>query len=693
MAERPELSREEIFDHIERELLASKGERRIFPFRTKSNYLMAFFINAVLIFLVLVGGLVVYVRFRATEYSLIGRPENIRGLEEALYQELQKKIGQELAQKEAELASTKARLEELEKRMGSYREELQKSLAADLEKKQKELEQRLRQSLAEASTSERKRLLAQYEEERKKLSETLQQEYAKKEKEYQEQLLREQHELLARSSNQQAALETVRRELSSVQTEYETKLRALQQTNQQTIGLLRSQLAIREREEAFRTQVDAEFSAAMRLIREGKYEEAQKRLTNIVQFYLQKPKDIEVSQTKYTLDTLFVEALQEYIRLKQGAVVQEVSSVSLARFKTLSEALQRGVYDKNTNQLMTELKTLAREVPEVFAFYSQYQDFLGRVQTEQVQQELRQAEGLYALKDYKAAMMAYIAIARRYPLSSRQQEVFQRISEAMNRWQQEILSREKTNQLILTNYVFVTNQSVFGQGEVKMITNLVTNDVRIGKKGDEGEASKLFTNALEKYKKNPSEALPDFVAVIEKYPLTSYVPLALQYIQHTYTSQSSGKSLEELTQKQEQQAKTLYTEAEEARQRGENQKALQLYQQVILRCPLSSYVDKSLEHLDTLYYRLFAGTKRVTEIEPLVKARIMMIEGDLLTLSLVKGESLSLGQQVKIYRRKNTTEVEEMGTAEIIRANQLVVQAKVKGVLDTLRVGDLVVGE
>lgn len=700
MAERPELSREEIFAHIEKELLASQTGKSHFPLRTKSNYLMVLLINMVLLLLVVGGGLGVYLRFRAAEYNLVGKPESIRGLEEALYQELQKKIGKELAEKEAELASTKARLEELQKKMSSYREELQKNLAADLEKRRRELEERLQKSLEEASASERKRLLAQYEEEKKKLSEIVQQEYAQKEKAYQEQLLREQQELLSRASNQQVALETAKRELSSMQSEYEARLRALQQTNQQTINLLRAQLAGREREEAFRTQVEAVFSTAMRLIREGRYDEAQSRLAQIGQLYAQKPKDIEISPSKQALDSFFVEALQDYIRLKQGGIVQEVSSVSLAKLKTLSESLQKGVYDRNTNQLMEEVRALAREVPEVFAFYSQYQDFLGRVQTTQLQEELRRADSLYALKDYKAALVAYMALAKRYPLTTRREEVFQRMAEAMNQWQQVVAVRvvtnantaASTNQVFVTNTVVITNVPVVSQNG-RVVTNVITNEVRIVLKGDELEAGRLFTNALEVYKKNPAEALSGFVSVIEKQPLTSYVPLALEYIQKIYASKSTGQNIEELQKKQEEEAKLLFVQAEEAQKQGDYTKALQLYQRLILRCPLSSYVDKSLESLDRVYYRLLAGRKKMAEIEAMVKGRVMLVEGDILTLSVTKGESLVAGQQVKIYRRVNTTEVEEIGKGEVIRANQMIIQAKIREAFDTVRPGDLVVGE
>lgn len=701
MANNPELSREEIFAYIEKELLTSRKVRENFPFRTKSNYLMAFLINGALLFFVLLGGVGVYLGFRAAEYQLVGKPESILGLEEALYQELQKKIAQELAQKEAELASTKARLEDLQAQMTSYREEAQKRFALELEKRQKELENRFRQSLQDASVSERQRLLAMYEQEKKKLADELQQEYAKREKEYQENLFREQQELTKRLSNQQITIETARKELSTMQTEYEVRLRALQQTNQQTISLLRSQLALREREDAFRLQVEAEFSAAMRFIREGKYDEAQRRLSQISEIYSKKPRDLEVSTTKQTLDIFFVEALQEYIRLKQGGIAQEIPSVSLAKLRTLSDALQKGTYDNNTNQLSTELKALAREIPEVFAFYSQYQDFLSRVQTEALQRELRQADSLYALKDYKAALLAYTAIAKRYPLSARREDVFQKMTEAITHWQQTValritnvsLSPVVTNQVIITNYAVVTNQSFRLSDGEKVVTNVITNEVRVLLKGDEREAAKLFTNALEIYKKNPKEALSHFVSVIEKQPMTSYLPLALRYIQQIYESTSSLRNEEQWKQQQEEQAKILYLQAEEMQQKGEYTQALQLYQQVILRYPLSSYIDKSLENLDKLYYRLLAGTKKAVEIEPYIKARVMFVEGEMLTLSLLKGQSLFSGQRVKLYRRRNNQEVEEIGKAEITRANQLIIQAKIQQTFSPVRPGDLVVGE
>ncbi|MFN4217117.1 MAG: tetratricopeptide repeat protein, partial [Brevinematales bacterium] len=696
----PELSREEIFAHIEKELLVSQRGKSSFPLRTKSNYLMVLLIDMVLLLLVLGGGIGVYLRFRAAEYNLVGKPESIRGLEEALYQELQKKIGKELTEKEAELASTKARLEELQKRMSSYREELQKNLAADLEKRRKELEDRLQKSLEEASASERKRLLAQYEEEKKKLFAMVQQEYAQKEKTYQEQLLREQQELLARASNQQSALETAKRELSSMQSEYEARLRAFQQTNQQTISLLRAQLAGREREEAFRTQVEAVFSTAMRLVREGKYDEARSRLAQIGQLYAQKPADIEISPSKQALDSFFVEALMDYIRLKEGGIVQEISSVSLAKLKTISESLQKGVYDKNTNQFMEEVRILAREVPEVFAFYTQYQDFLARVQTTQIQEELRRADSLYALKDYKAALVAYMALARRYSLTTRREEIFQRMAEAMNQWQQMVAMRVVTNAnpVVFTNQIFVTNTVVMTNVPLvsqngRVVTNWITNEGRVAFQGNEVEAGRLFTNALEVYKKNPSEALSGFVSVIEKHPLTSYVPLALDYIQKIYASKSTGENREELQKKQEEEAKLLFSQAEQAQKQGDYTRALQLYQRLILRCPLSSYVDRSLESLDKVYYRLLASRKKMTEIESTIKGRVMLVEGDILTLSVIKGDSFVVGQQLKIYRRVDITEVEEIARVEVFRANQMIIQAKIQDVFDTVRPGDLVVGE
>ncbi len=697
MENRAELSKEEIFQHIEKELLSSSTKKSLqLPHRTKGNYTVAMLINFVLLFLVLVGGLLVYLRFRATEYNLVGKPESIRGLEEALYQELQKKIAQELATKEAELASTRARLDELEKKMSSYREELQKTLASDLEKRKRELEERYQQSLQQASAAERQKLLAQLEEEKKRLAETVSQEYARKEEEYRKAMLEEQKKLLEQSSNQQQALEVARKELTTLQSDYEARLQALQQTNQQTIHLLRAQLEGRQREEAFRSQIDAEFSVAMRLIREGKYEEAEARLRQVSNLYSAKPKDIQVSSIKQSLDVFFVEALQDYIRLKQGVVVAETPSVSLTRLKTLSEALQRGAYDRNPSQLDAELKTLAREMPEVFAFYSQYQDYLGRTQTAQLQRELREADNLYALKDYKAALLAYTALARKYPLSTQRQEIFKRISDSINQWQQTASARMVTNTVTNVVTVLQTNM-VRGVSSTRVvtntITNVMTNEVKMVLKGDEIIAGRLFTNALNIYKTNTVASLSSFVDVIEKQPLTSYVPLALEYIQRIYESQISQTSYESLKKKQEEEAASLYSRAESARSRADYQTALQLYQQVILRTPLSSYVDKSLENLDRVYYQLLVAKKKTAEIEPFLKGRVMVVEGDVLTLSLAQNQQLQQGQVVKIYRRISDTEVEEVAKALITRASQWIVQAKVQTGVGKVQVADLVVGE
>ncbi|URA10281.1 hypothetical protein [Thermospira aquatica] len=699
MENRSELSREEIFEHIEKELLSSSETKKslTLPHRTKGNYTMAMLINLSLLFLVMVGGLLVYLRFRATEYNLVGKPESIKGLEEALYQELQKKIAQELATKEAELASTRARLDELEKKMSSYREELQKTLASDLEKRKRELEERYQQSFQQASAAERKKLLEQLEEEKRRLSETVSQEYARKEEEYRKTLLEEQKKLLAQSSNQQQALETARRELTTLQSDYEARLQALQQTNQQTINLLRAQLEGRQREEAFRSQIDAEFSVAMRLIREGKYEEAQIRLRQVSNLYSTKPKDIQVSSVKQALDTFFVEALQDYIRLKQGAVMPETPSVSLTRLKTLSEALQRGTYDKNPTQLEAELKSLAREMPEVFVFYSQYQDYLGRTQTAQLQRELREADNLYALKDYKAALLAYTALARKYPLSTQREKVFKRISESINSWQQTTMGRTVTNTVTNVVTVLQTNRAgdipALSKVVTNILTNVITNEVKVVLKGDEITAGKLFTNALTIYQTNPLASLPSFVAVIEKQPLTSYVTLSLEYIQKIYETKTSSTSYDSLKKKQEEEAASLYTRAESAKAKADYQTALQLYQQLILRAPLSSYVDKSLENLDKMYYQLLVARKKTTEIEPFVKGRVMVVEGDVLTLSLAQDQRLQTGEVVKIYRRISDTEVEEVAKALITRVSQWIVQAKVQRGSGKVQVADLVVGE
>lgn len=673
MGGQKDISREEIFEHIERELL-SNGQHisESVPYRVKNNYLMALFINALLLFLVLVGGLFVYLRFQASEYELVGKPESIRGLEEALYQELQKKIQQELVQKEAELASTKARLEEIQQKMTSYREELQKSFASELEKRRKELEQKLQEELKNASASERKQLLAQYEEERKRIEQTLQQELAKREEEYKKSLLEEQKRLLAVSSNQQAELQATKKQLSSVQSEYEERIRALQQTNQQALNLLRSELESKQRQELFRAQIEAEFIRAMQLIREGRYDEAQARLVQVSNLSAARPKDIDFSASQQLLDNLFVAVLQDYIQLKQKGIVQEVSPVSLKRLKTLADALQKGAYDKNTNQLKAEMEALARDLPEVFAFYSQYQDFLGRVQAEQIQKELKQADAFYAMKNYKAALVAYIALVKRYPLSKERDTVLNRLSQALSDWE------------AVKSQVVVSNQVV-------IYTNTVTNQ---GVKGaNEEEAKRLFDTAVTLSKSEPQKALSAFVEVIEKQPASSYVKPSLEYIQRIYEKQFSQRGIEELQKQQETEAQSLYLQASSAYDAGNYQNAIALYQKLILSAPLSSYVDKSIEALDKAYYRLLVSRKKIADLEKSIVARVMTVEGDVLTLSLTGSRDLVMGQMVRIYHKVNTTEMEEVARASVTRVNQLIVQAKLTQSVDKVKIGDVVVGE
>jgi hypothetical protein len=92
MPDNKELNQRDVFSYIDHQMRKSEGGVEVgITQRTHSNFRFAFFMDLIAVFIAFAGFYAVYNIFQEKAYNLVGAEGSIRGLEDVLYQELQKK--------------------------------------------------------------------------------------------------------------------------------------------------------------------------------------------------------------------------------------------------------------------------------------------------------------------------------------------------------------------------------------------------------------------------------------------------------------------------------------------------------------------------------------------------------------------------------------------------------------------------
>jgi outer membrane protein assembly factor BamD (BamD/ComL family) len=313
-----ELRQEDVFSFIDKELKTSKeSQTAVFTQKTKKNFSTVVLINLIALIIASAGFYAVYNIFKAGEYKLIGTEGSIKGLDDVLYKELQKKASADLVKKQQELEDTKSKLTALNSQMDSFKKDQQKLLKDQYDKFQAAQNARMQDELKNASKIEKEAIRKKYEDELKTKQLALESDAIRREKDLQLKLEQEKKNLTAQSESREQELKQTKVQLDKANNDFEQKLQQVKTTSRQEIADLNIKLDEKQKIEAFYDQVNVLFKSAMDAYQAKDFNTARSKLGSITTLYANKPKDIIISDEKKSIDKFFIDTINDYLALKE----------------------------------------------------------------------------------------------------------------------------------------------------------------------------------------------------------------------------------------------------------------------------------------------------------------------------------------------------------------------------------------
>lgn len=587
MPDNKELNQREVFSYIDHQMRKTDSQAvRGISQRTKPNFLFALFVDFIAVAIALGGFYFVYHIFQERAYNLVGAEGSIHGLEDVLYQELQKRATADLAQKEQELASIQAKLANVSASMDQFKAEQQAEMQRQLAAKQAELQGQLAANLANATGTERARLQQEYEQQLAQQQEAIRQRLEGETQQKIQALQQQQQALRAQQQQSASQASTLQTQLSNAQTEMQRQLEAERSRNQAALHEVQLELAQKEKSEGYKFQISSLFQGAINDFNKTRYASARQKLQGVLDLYANKPSDVYISPQDEAVDRFFVNAISDYLTLKESGadnpqVVQQTTSAMQAMAAFTSD-WNRGAYNGRTsdaNQRINEIKTA---LPDVFKFYQAYDNFRVVMDDGAAANLLAAANAQYNNGNYKQAIDAYVAILKDYPDVSSRPTILNNLSAsilAMSSAAAQGMSADQAN------------------AAAEPVYNAARNSY----------SSQLYT-----------QALASFQSVILKYPNSQYVQGSLDYIKRIYQSQidaakdeaqraadlaaqnASGVNLAALRTNQTAQSKTIYDQAKSAQGSSDYETALTKFTQIIRDFPLSDYASDSIQRMRTI---------------------------------------------------------------------------------------------
>lgn len=570
-----ELKQEEVFRYIDQQLKNSRNTSADdLRQNTRPSFRMVMLVNAIALAIAASGYLIVDKIFREQAYQLVGTDKSIKGLEDVLLAELQKKASADLISKQKELEDIKKKLTDLNNQMEGFRTQQENKLRQEIQAKEQELKARMEAELKNKTGAEKQQIEQQYAQQMQNITQNLREQALQQEEAYRKELETQKKALVESQNQNQQALSQAQNELKNTQDEYRKMLEEEKSKSQDALRQVSMKLEERQKTDDFYVQVNTLFQTAIGHYQAGRLEQARQVLTGVRRLYQNIPPGVVVSSVKQDVDLFFADAVTEYITLKEEpsgnmSGYQEYL-ISMKNMQDFSADLKKGLYQSRSDQAEKKLVELQKQLPQVFDFYSSYSGYQVLLDDISAQSDLNRADKAYADKDFQSASQIYLNILQKQPRISSRLEVLNRLS-----------------------------TSLLAGGNQINPEKILLDD----KSAQDQKAAVVYRQGLQSFQNRKwSDAQARFETVITEYPGSSYTRDALKRLVQASLQMNADTTvtLKEVQVQQEKSSAELFREAELLQAKGEKEDAVKAYSRLISEYPLSSRVEDSLERIQTL---------------------------------------------------------------------------------------------
>ncbi len=642
-----ELNQQDVFKYIDQELKSGKS-RQVSSLlqKTRSSFKLVLLVNLLAMVITVSGFMIVNKIFKDQAYELVGSEKSIKGLEDVLLAELQKKASAELLNKQKELDDIKQRLTDLNSKMDSFKASQEIKLKQQLAEQENKLKQQLQADLKNKSVQEQQEIQKKYEEQLKLANSRIKEESLKQEEEYKKQLEDQKKDLVASQQRNEKDLQIAKNELANAQDEYKKKLEEERLKSQAALKEVSLKLEERQKIDDFYFQVNTLFQNAINYYQKSDYEKARATLNGVKRLYDNKPDDIPVSAIKKDVDMFFISAIGDYLSIKENSGNTESLQqyvLSLKNLSDFSDDLKKGIYNTRAEQANKKLAQLQQQLPQVFEFYSSYSGYQVLMDDLSAQSEYNIANSDFSKKDYSSAAQHYLNILKKYPGISSRETVLNRLSTsllaggedispdlALKMDQKEIdakakviyndatrlLENKKYAQAmsLFQNQILQYPQSQFTKDSFKNITQINQELIKLNSvnldalvRQQDGKASEVFDRAMKNVEaKKFDNALVNFEEILLNYPLSTYNSKSLeQYkkIRNMLTNASpSPRAIDEAS------AARVMNLAQQSMQRNELNDSLKMFQDLLISYPGTTNTSLAIKQMETIYRSMYQST-------------------------------------------------------------------------------------
>ncbi|HOV38984.1 MAG TPA: hypothetical protein PLG79_09700, partial [Spirochaetales bacterium] len=520
-----EEDQKEILSQIEE--IASKNRLTVSPDilavkAPKQGYAFPFLVNLGAILILSVGFLILSAFFKQNESELRGETIALKTAEGRLIEEIKKETEAQLRLKEQEINSIQSRLLEIDKekndlmvnmnsKIKQREEELRKAMEKELEEERRRLtsqglssadiDARLRQ-LEQEKTSQNNAQVEAYRRQAEAERAKMEADLLKLQADFQ-------RNLASLSTERERILEESRKREASLQSQLEERTRALElekSRSQTELNTLREQ---RDKAQLIEEQIKGYYSGIRSAIGEGNFNKAKELVGNL-QTYLHEDtlQNIPSIQQRKETDLLSAEALSilidDALRQEQGEISRVLRTGTLVEeIQTLVGQAQQAFGTGNIQAAEQAYMAALSKVPEVL---TAHQHFLNKQKEEEtarkraVEEALTEAEEAFRQRNYRMALTAYTRIITLLPLEPEKAE---QLSQNIQKSGYEVLLAEQKRQ------------------ESRDAAGLLT------------EGNRAYTSG------NYQQAAASYLTLLQKYPLSTQAPQAIEGIRKSMESQTA----------------------------------------------------------------------------------------------------------------------------------------------------------
>ncbi len=663
-----ELKQEEVFAYIDKDLKKDRGFKVLqFAQKTKKNFFLVMIIDLVALSIAIGGFYIVYNIFKAGEYKLVGTEGSIKGLEDVLYKELQKKANLDLEKKQKELDEAKTKYNMLSSQLDSLKQDQQKILKSNLEKLQSELNEKMNQELKNTTIQQREAIRKKYEDELKSRESQMNIDAQKREEELKKQMESEKQKFAADESAREKELKQTQTSLEKVNTDLQNKILEVRTSSEKAMADLNSQLKSRQSLDDFNNQLNQQLKSAIEVYQKKEYSLAKERFNSINTFYQKRINNFPELTERKNIDIFFTGTLNDYIDLKESPYYSDriKNEEKLAQLQLLSNfgnQLKKGEFNGKLKDEEKNYDQLSAKLPDVFSFYDNYDGFKKYIDDSRAETVLKSANNQFINKEYKKSISNYITILKNYPQTTGRNSILDRI-------------------------LLVNSGSI------------LLDDDELNRK-----AEPLFSAAVSLYQsKKYDQAIGKFQEILTNYPNSKYTLDSVDYINKSYNNEFSAFMMNvsnqtalalELTKKDQNiKASRLYEDALKDEKSSLFDSAGDKYFNILIKYPLSDYLSNSLQGINrsfTAKYR--QGTVTVQSAEFLRNSigKIVDNMGDEIVLYLEKSDDFNIGSKVYIYRKENEEILRYIGDAVVTEFSPVMTKASIVKKVEDVHVGDLI---